>query len=271
MKAREGLPATAVFVDIRNFTTNLKKYYRCEDYFILVENVYKEGMLLAQEISGSDNFYLNSTGDGFLIIFFNTKHYLEAFYFSLLLQHNLKAHFISFFKDDLALGDYYYGIGLESGYVKKVYAEVNGQNVTTFLGNVINISARLEALSKEHSRAPIIYGPEINEKLVGEISKDNYSELMEKAIEAKTSERSKDFHRKMSDYNSELLSSYLFEHKLKGVDKSVPTFRISPSLFNFKKNHFWDLITKIKGAETDRFIMALDKRNIKNPINQEDT
>lgn len=218
MGTRDQTLVTSVFVDIRDFTTLLNKNFDNDDFFRLVESVYSEGLSIATELTKADEFYINSTGDGFLCIFHGPNNHLSAFFFSLLFQKTIHQNFVSFFGTDRPVGEYYYGIGLESGYVRRVASSVGAKSIETFLGNVINLSARLESLSKEHFRAPILYGPLLNDLMAKEITRESYSGLMSKAISAETSERAKQFHQQMSEIDSRLLSSYLFEHRLKGVE-----------------------------------------------------
>ena len=82
---------------------------------------------------------------------------------------------------------------------------------------------------------PIIYGPELNELLVKKLLGIDYSTLMEKA---KTTDNPEEIHKEMNQINAKLLSSYLFEHRLKGIKKHIPTFRISPTLFLFSDQAF---------------------------------
>lgn len=240
MKNRTQIHCTALFFDIRNFTTLLDNNYNEELFFRLVENIYEHCISMATEVAGLENFYINSTGDGFLIIFFGNEHYLKGFLFSLLYQKKVTKIFDNSILFQTTEGDYHFGIGIESGYVKKVSAKVNNLEIVTYLGNVINLAARLEALTKDHARAPIIYGPEINELIVKKLFDKSYKKMIQKAKNSESTEKAQILHEKMSKINSKMLSSYLFEHKLKGVDTHTPTFRISPTLFATGTNHLSD-------------------------------
>jgi hypothetical protein len=133
--------------------------------------------------------------------------------------------------------------------------------------SVINIAARIESLSKDHFRAPIVYGPEINQLLALDIAKTDYKKLMEQAKNATTSEKAQLYHQEMTKINVKLLSSYLFEHRLKGVSYHAPIFRVSPSLFDFNKNYFWELIDCQHKKIKDNLINILAKRSIERPLN----
>ena len=68
----------------------------------------------------------------------------------------------------------------------------------------------------------------MNQLLVKEFFKEDYDALME---QARNMDNPEELHKKMNQINTELLSLYLFEHKLKGIKEHIPTFRVSPSLF----------------------------------------
>ena len=146
--------------------------------------------------------------------------------------------------------------------VHQVFAEFDDKQIITYLGNVINIAARLESLTKDHARAPIIFGPDFNELLTQYYFNISYNQLIRKAREEKDSNEANKLHVQMASINSQLLSSYLFEHRLKGVKNALPVFRVSPSLQDINKDHFWlflhkmpsELITIIKELMINNYI-----------------
>lgn len=254
------IKATAIFVDIRNFTHNLNIYFNSDEYFSLIEKIYNSGLTLASELKIEKSTYINSTGDGFLVVLTSEDSYLDGYIYSLLLHIILHKHFIDFYKKNLCVGDYYFGIGLEYGTVRKISTNCNSLKIETYLGNVINIAARLESLTKEHARAPIIFGPQLNEALLLKLKKISYLDIMNRAKSSKSTEEAQQLHQEMSNYNSFLLSSYLFEHKLKGVERAVPVFRISPTLFDVNKDHFWELINCLDKDRKKQVISILQNQ-----------
>jgi len=219
---------TALFVDIRNFTGQLNDESNSDSFIELLEQVYSTGIEVTSTVVGPEQCYINSTGDGYLIVVFGNDHFLSGFLIGLMLHKKLSKVFADKTNKVLEDGDYFFGIGIESGSVKRVSAKIRNTKIETYIGNVINIAARLEALSKDHARAPIIYGPELNKLLVKKLLNEDYDLLMK---QAKSMDNPEELHRKMSLINAKLLSSYLFEHKLKGIKKHMPIFRISPTLF----------------------------------------
>ena len=71
---------SAVVFDIRDFTNNLINFTEKNDPFFIkyVEYIQNIGIKLARKASPITPFY-NSTGDGFLMIFFSTMHFANAF------------------------------------------------------------------------------------------------------------------------------------------------------------------------------------------------
>jgi len=256
------IKATAIFVDIRNFTSNLNKYFNTEKYFLLLEKVYQSGIRLSYDLNLQDSFYINSTGDGYLIVISSEESYLDGYIYALLLHLILQKHFLDFFKKPLKVGDYYFGIGLEYGSVRKISANYKSIQIETYLGNAINIASRLETLTKDHARAPIIFGAQLNEALLLRLENVSYLKIMDQAKKAKSTEKAQLLHQQMANYNSLLLSSYLFEHRLKGLESPMPTFRISPTLFDVNKYHFWELIERLSDNRKKTVISCLKKIGI---------
>jgi len=239
------IECTTVFLDIRDFTKHLSEQFENEEFYELIRTVYHTGLTVGNTLSDDNDFYINSTGDGFLCIFFGDFHYLKSYAFTLLLHLLLPKYFNQFFNAVKSEGDYWFGIGIESGSVHQVSANIDNKEIITYLGNVINIAARLEGLTKDHARAPIIFGPDFNELLVQYNSDISYNQLIHKAKEEKDSSEANKLHIQMASINSELLSSYLFEHRLKGIKNALHVFRVSPSLQDIKKDHLWQFLQKM--------------------------
>ncbi|HNR90524.1 MAG TPA: adenylate/guanylate cyclase domain-containing protein [Spirochaetota bacterium] len=242
---RNNIECTAVFLDVRNFTDTLTKCSESQGFYDLIERVYHEGLSISSKLSFNGDCYINSTGDGFLCIFFNDYHYIKGFVFSLLIHLTLPKYFNNYFMLEKKVCDYWFGVGIESGIVKEVISEYTTKQIKTYIGEVINKAARLESLTKEHARAPIVFGPLLNEYLSKYITGISYSQLVEQAKDELDSKNAEQLHEQMASINSMLLSSYLFEHRIKGLKDNLPVFRVSPSLVDINKTHFWKLIEKL--------------------------
>lgn len=257
-----NIDSTVIFLDVRNFTPLMKDFSDDPKFISLIKSIYEIGIDLASSFCCKDDFYLNSTGDGFLCIFMGDNNSIKAFLFGILLIKKLAPLFENFFSDKdgkykTKPGMFYYGIGIESGPVSKVITEKEKDKcVETYLGNVINLAARIESLSKEHGRAPMLYGPDLNERLTKIITDGkSYKEFMKDAKDNQNSFIVETSHNSMNTINEKLLSSYLFEHNLKGiVEESVPIFRISSTLLNNLNLQTWDFLAKIPEKIKNTFV-----------------
>ena len=257
-----NIDSTVIFLDVRNFTPLMRNFSQDVRFINLIRNVYENGINYASCFCKDDEFYLNSTGDGFLCIFMGEYQYIKPYLFGMLLIKKLEPMFKEYFadKDDKYKprnGMYYYGIGIESGLVSKVNTDLSQTKyVETYLGNVINLAARIESLSKEHGRAPMLYGTDINKRLTKIVTEgESYKDFMKKAKDNKSSFAVGTSHQTMNKVNEELLSSYLFEHNLKGiVDDAIPIFRISPTLLNNLNLQTWTFLSQIPEDIRCKFI-----------------
>lgn len=195
-----------------------------------MQHVQNVGLNLVNIIS-DDNFFYNSTGDGFILIFFSEIHYYDAYLF--ILSFN---RIMSIINNKIKCEKnikFSFGIGAESGEVFEI--KIKSMQQVNYLGNVINNAARIEAETKTHGRANIIIGEELNQLLCHNIFNINYRELMEKTKDTTNEVMAKNNIDNMNRYNQELLLSYIFEHNLKGIDNPIPLFRVSPTLADENK------------------------------------
>jgi len=54
----------------------------------------------------------------------------------------------------------------------------------------------------------------------------------------------------MNKYNQELLLSYIFEHRVKGIDNPIPLFRVSPTLADENKEGIKRVINLLANNRT---------------------
>lgn len=244
------IECTTLFLDVRNFTHLMQFNENNEKFYQLIKKVYDLGEKFVSSFCKSEDYYINSTGDGFLCIFFGENNEIKAYLTALLLQKKLEPYFISFKPwnnqqnetiNEKKEGEFFFGIGIESGVVEKIHSEQG--NLETYLGNVVNMAARIESLSKEHGRAPVLYGPIFNERIVQKLfNGTSYEELMNTA--KNYGANIQDQYKNMNDINSKLLSSYINEHRIKGAENFVPIFRVSPT--QLKANNYEIRIIKEK-------------------------
>ncbi len=248
---KQKYESSVLVLDIRNFTSNLI-YFEQENnnaFIIFIEKIWRTGFALTKIISGDNSFYNNSTGDGFISIFFGKDHYKNAYLLGIKLYFFLEEICKTFSKEYNRKVSF--GIGIESGIVKKITNAKNENINHTYIGNVINKAARIEAETKSHARAFLLIGNKLNNILVKELFNEDYHQLMKSVKDNPndTDQINKTID-KMNRLNQYLMLSYIFEHNLKGVDSPVPIFRLSPTLAHFKKQLYNELINKLTDKET---------------------
>ena len=240
----ETLDASVLIFDIRNFTDTLKHYETINDdsFLSFVQDICSIGYNIYTQLSPCNNIYFNTTGDGFLIVFGGENHFITCYLFGIIYNIIVSKCFIVFNKK--ASKNFSYGIGMETGTVKKITISVSN-NLYTYIGNVINTTSRIEAEAKNHARANLIIGSQINQLLVKKIYDKDYNSLMEEVKTSSTEEKIVALINEMNKINQGLLLSYIFEHNLRGVDKPMPLFRLSPSLLQQDKRKPSSIIKRL--------------------------
>jgi hypothetical protein len=237
--------ASSLMFDLRNFTPTLQKF-ESEDpdaFLSFLQSITADALKLLKIVEGRERAYYTSTGDGFLLCFFGQHHYVSAFLFALVFEKVAGSRVAQFQKEKgYQLG---FGMGLESGYLRGVQVVESDRQAITYIGQVINTTARIESVTKMLARTNIIIGQEMNQKLVKLLCNEDYSDLIRQSASAKNSEEAAQVIRKMNDINQKLLVAYIFEHNLKGVESAQPLFRLSPSLAKAEKPAIKDMIKKL--------------------------
>jgi class 3 adenylate cyclase len=241
------LAATALIVDLRNFTASLNassadteqrnRFYQflSEFYAICVDACL---MALPPESRLKPPLYLNSTGDGVLIVYLCEAHVRCGFLAALLMNLTLQSMCESYNATSQAKHPKVsFGIGVESGVVSYISASapLSGQDATnpvvdTYIGECINVAARAEAMSKVFYGARTIIARGTNEFLCAELFGENYSALIRDALDVTLPDDKRlAVHDKMNDLNRRLCLTFIHHHNLRGVDEPMPLFRIADS------------------------------------------
>jgi len=248
----ESIEASVLIFDIRNFTDTLKNFETKNDdsFLLFVQDVCSLGYNIYSQLSPCNNIYFNTTGDGFLVIFGRENHYITCYLFGILFSIITANKFTAFnHNEDENIS---YGIGMESGMVKEIIISTGPNGLCTYIGNVINIASRIEAETKNHARANMVIGCQINQLLVKKLYDIDYLSLMEEVKNSNSIEKITNLIDKMNKINQKLLLSYIFEHNLKGIDRPMPLFRLSPSLLKREEKNFDTVIghlSRIIGRE----------------------
>ena len=245
MSSYEKRDASSLMFDLRNFTPTLQKFEKDgpDRFLSFLQTITIDALKLLKIVEGRERSYYTSTGDGFLLCFFGPRHFVSAFLFALVFEKVMTTRVQQFEKENgYALG---FGMGLESGYLRGVQVVESDRQVITYIGQVINTTARIESVTKILGRTNFIIGQEINQKLVKLLFDADYEDLINQTLNAKNSEESSKIILRMNELNQKLLVAYIFEHNLKGVENPQPLFRLSPSLAKPEKPAIKDMIKKL--------------------------
>lgn len=234
--------ATSVITDIRNFTGVFEKYQKKNSNVFrdFLEKYYKIQSDLAEIIS--DEVHMNSTGDGVLTVFMSDKSYIEGYAFLLLVHKGLKKLCKEFTKETGIKMSF--GIGADSGQVFDVGKNMN-MYLDTYVGTVINRTARIEAMTKMFADTKAAIGGHLYNKLLEELHPVAF-DVMKNYVKKYDTLLHK--HPEVVLVSKELMLYYIFEMVLKNIDKPLPLFRLSEYLMKNEKS-YWDLIDKLLPKE----------------------
>lgn len=160
--------ASVLIVDIRNFTSNLR---HCRDspdggnafcdflsrFYDYCVKVCKTSCLF----DPPETLYVNSTGDGILSVFLSPeRHFLSAYLAGIVLTNGLRGLCESYNKrKSKRIPDVSFGIGMDSGIVRRVTSDPLNKRepkLETYIGNCINVAARIESITKDHARTSML-------------------------------------------------------------------------------------------------------------------
>jgi class 3 adenylate cyclase len=265
MERYEKIDATVVVVDIRNFTLIFEAFQRNNDrrFIEFIENYYLIGLELAELAADDNDFYLSSSGDGLLIIFFGKNHEYYAYLYGLLLFQLLEKFCSDFNEENTCQVSF--GIGIESGYVQEVASKVGNREVKTYLGSVINIASRIESTTKSFGRTKLIIGENLYHRLIRSLFMEDYNRIVKNnAISRKNYEEVIQHHNEMNKLNQNLMLFYIFEHNLKGVATPLRLFRLSPTLADISKISFYSIVKKltITPEKLKKVVLFLKKKGL---------
>lgn len=246
MKGYKKIDSTVVVVDIRNFTLIFEEFQRSNDsqFLEFIEKYYLINLELAELVSDNNDFYFSSSGDGLLIIFFGCHHEYCAYLYGLLLFQVLEKICLDFNEKNGC--NVSFGIGIEAGYVQKVFSKVENREIKTYLGSVINIASRIENATKNFGRTKLIIGECLYHRLIRGLFMEDYNKIVKNnVVFRKNYEEVIQHHNEMNKLNQNLMLFYIFEHTLKGVAIPLRLFRLSPTLADMSKISFYSIVKKL--------------------------
>ena len=249
------LDATAVLVDLRNFTPNLKASPVGADgsnvFCELLAHFYGicvEAAIIAVGASDTPPMYLNSTGDGVLMVFFDPDHhYRHGFLTTLMLNCTLRSVCETYNAEHGRPGvpTTSFGIGIESGQVCRVTDTGRGGDVVveTYIGDCINVAARAEGFTKSVHETHAIVGVHTNSLLCRALCDANYQRLMNVALDQEIDDDARlAIHDEMMTLNRRLCLTFMQVTVLKGVDEPIPLFRVSKQRARTENAQFQSLV-----------------------------
>jgi class 3 adenylate cyclase len=229
-----AVPATSVMVDLRNFTPSFNASTvddtGVNEFCSFLATFYEASInaCLATLPPGRRDdpamVHVSCTGDGVLVVFFGEWHFAQGLLSALVL--------------DAALGRLCaargmiagvptvgFGVGIESGEVSRVRVGQGRAGFETVIGHCINMSARMEALTKVLSDARVIVGDTTVELCAAALHGETFHALRARERAAEDDAARLAIHDRMNTMNRELCVTYLDRYNLKGVGEPSPLYR----------------------------------------------
>ena len=219
-------PATALLVDLRNFTSQLDAAVEGEALHNFCSRLAEFYALCraASELAASPGgYHLTSTGDGMLCIFHGPRHGREAFLCALLLRLLIVKVFPAT-EDAAGVPVSSFGIGVESGELCRVMA--GGR--ATYIGQCINMASRLETITKSFDSADVVIGEQLVSLLYADVLKQDFPAMSAQAIDNDVKDREHlELVSRFGRFNQALCLNFLHYHRLKGVNRPMALHGIS--------------------------------------------
>ena len=248
------IESTVVVTDVRNFTGLSDEFEeRGSTKFIeFMKKYYELHLLFAEEIAG-DQVYISTTGDGILCVFKGDSHHANGYSFALAMYRVLFSICKKFSKKNKV--DLQFGIGADSGSVRKICSHNRGFEIKTYLGPVINRTTRIENLTKDYHYTNMAVGGNLYKTLIKSVYKDISDEVLNHKNYDKVLELQPDLILK----SKELLLYYIFEKVLKGVKEPTPIFRLANAQAN-SNQYFFRAMIRLIGKERTKKLKEIGKQ-----------
>jgi len=245
-KALPPVDATTMVIDLRNFTPNLNAagsddagintfcHFLAAFYAECLESCLQA---LPATLRDEPPLHISSTGDGMIVVFYDPVwHFGHGYLAALLLHRKLTDTCAAYnaLRNDPTLPRTGFGIGIESGPVCRVYAEVDNPSgtpvVNTYIGACINTAARAEGVTKELHRAHTIVCPQLNRLLCQTLLDVDYNSLQRDSDASDRDDADRlDTLKQMAGYNERLCLNFMHLHRLRGLDQPLALYRLSES------------------------------------------
>lgn len=231
-------PATSVLVDLRNFTPNFNTAGHDPDgtnrFCHFLAQFYADTLAacrvaLAPAERDAPPLMAASTGDGMLVVLFGPRHFANGLLAGLLLEVGLQRCCARYNAEPHEAPAVSFGVGIESGEVSRVLAGSGIAGVDTFIGHCINVSARIEALTKLVAGSHVLIGDACVELCAEAFFGETFARLRQREQAAASDDERVAVQKRMDDINRELCLTFLDRYILAGVDAPLPLYRLDGS------------------------------------------
>lgn len=229
------VPATALLVDLRNFTPSLNSAtvndegtnrfcFTLADFYAATLDQCMRAMAPAERCE--PQISVSSTGDGLLVVFMGPRHFANGLLAAFLLEQGLGDMCTNYNLTHPDMPSIGFGVGVESGEVSIIRAGTNLVGVNTVIGHCINIAARVEALTKLIASASVIVSDATVELCADAFFGQTFESL--RALErAATNDGDRvAAQKRMNHNNREMCLTFLDRYSLKGVNAPAPLYRL---------------------------------------------
>jgi hypothetical protein len=265
-EAAPPVPATAMVIDLRNFTPSLMAApddaRGVNEFCHFLSDFYARCLraclvALPEALRSAPPLHMSSTGDGVVVVFTDVEgHHRHAFLAALVLHHvlDVRCDLYNGARPEAQLATSY-GIGLESGSVHRVRAlpRVRGTApvIDTFIGACINVAARAEGVTKTLARSRCILAGDVNCILVRDLFGVDYDEMVAASVRATDDAERLEAQDQMARLNRDMCLTFMHDHVLKGVEQPVALYRVAESAMKIGNPRFEHLMRRLATGDED--------------------
>jgi|SRR5215831_1362388 len=255
MPELRAVASSALVVDIRNFTPNLysgrTSASRRDSFCAFLTRFYNcciQDCVTACRSGDPQDLYVNGTGDGILAVFLSRRHVFDAYLAGLMLCNHLTDLCDQYNRlKSKRVPHISFGMGIDCGQVQRVISTNEGcQVISTYVGDCINVAARLESLTKNYTRTYVLLSERANGVLCKGLFRQDYDKLMVSALNPSLpSHRRRRLWARMAKLNERLMVTFMHLHNIRGMPDALAVFRLSPTLAAFGRPEFGRLVAKL--------------------------
>lgn len=231
-------PATALLVDLRNFTPSLNAAsvddlgtnrfcFTLAEFYAATLDQCMRAMAPAER--ADPRVSVSSTGDGLLVVFMGPRHFANGLLAAFLLEAGLRDTCERYNAAHPDLPRIGFGVGVESGEVSVIRAGTPAVGVETVIGHCINIAARVEALTKLIASAQVVVADSTVELCADAFFGQTFASLRAQERAADNDTERVGVQKRMNEINRDMCLTFLDRYALKGVDAPVPLYRLDES------------------------------------------